>query len=241
MTEATAGPIPDKAGLWEDFIDIFYQPSMVFDRRRDGKFGLALLALVVICAVLFLALRNGLAPIMDAEMAKAAAAAAAKNPQVTAEQIATQQGFMEKFAIVGFIIGIPIGVLIVGVLLWLASRLIDAKIAFAAAMMIATYSWFPRVAEIVTNAIQGLLLSPESIVSRYSVQIGPARFLDAQANPLAVALLSGLDLFTIWTTVLLAIGLSVVARVPRSKAAIAAGAIWLVGLLPGLYQALSSG
>jgi hypothetical protein len=241
MTESTAGPIPDKAGLWEDFIDIFYQPSMVFDRRRDGKFGLALLALVVICAVLFLALRNGLAPIMDAEMAKAAAAAAAKNPQITAEQIATQQGFMEKFAIVGFIIGIPIGVLIVGVLLWLASRLIDAKIAFAAAMMIATYSWFPRVAEIVTNAIQGLLLSPESIVSRYSVQIGPARFLDAQANPLAVALLSGLDLFTIWTTVLLAIGLSVVARVPRSKAAIAAGAIWLVGLLPGLYQALSSG
>ena len=93
----------------------------------------------------------------------------------------------------------------------------------------------------IINALQGLLLSPESITGRYSVQIGPARFLDASTNPFVLTLLGGLDLFTIWVTVLLAIGLSVVARVPRSQAAIAAVAVWLVGLLPGLYQALSQG
>jgi len=89
MTEATASPSPAKAGIWEDFIDIFYQPSQVFERRRDGKFGMALLALVILSGVLFLALKNGLAPVMDAEMAKAAAAMAAKNPQITADQIRT--------------------------------------------------------------------------------------------------------------------------------------------------------
>ena len=100
MTDATASPTPSKAGIWEDFIDIFMQPSQVFERRRDGKFGLALLALVVLSGVLFFALRNGIAPIMDAEMAKAAAAMAAKNPNITADQIAAKKGMMEKFEVI---------------------------------------------------------------------------------------------------------------------------------------------
>jgi len=241
MTDATANPTPGKAGLWEDFIDIFMQPSQVFERRRDGKFGLALLALVVLSGVLFFALHNGIAPIMDAEMAKAAAAMAAKNPNITADQIAAQQGMMEKFAVIGYVLFMPIGILITAVLLWLASKAISASVAFAAAMMIATYSQFPRVIEMIINAVQGLLLSPESITSRFSVQLGPARFLDAHSNPVLQTILGGLDLFTIWVTVLIAIGISVVARVPRSRAAIAAGIVWFLGLLIPLYQALSQG
>ena len=63
MTDAGANvePTAPKAGIWEDFVDIFVQPAQVFERRRDGKFGLALLALVVITGVLFFALRNGIA------------------------------------------------------------------------------------------------------------------------------------------------------------------------------------
>lgn len=241
MSDATAGPAPSKAGLWEDFIDIFMQPSQVFDRRRDGKFGLALLALVVLAGILFFALRNGLGPIIDAEMAKQATAMAAKNPNITPEQIAASQGMMEKFAVVGYVLFMPVGILITAVLLWLLAKVVSASVAFAAAMMIATYSQFPRIAEMIVNALQGLLLSPESISSRYSVQLGPARFLDASANPFVLTLLGGLDLFTIWVTLLLALGLSVVARVPLSRAMIAAAGVWLVGLLPSLYQALSQG
>ena len=227
--------------MWEDFIDILYQPSAVFDRRREGKFGMALLAIVILTTVLFFALRNGLAPVMDAEMAKQAAAMAAKNPQITPEQIAASQGMMEKFAVVGYVIFVPVGIVIIAALLWLAGKVVDAKVAFAAAMMIATYSWFPRVIEMIINAVQGLLLSPESINSRYSVQLGPARFLDsASTSPVLLTFLGGIDLFTIWTTALMAIGLSVVARVPRSRGVIAAVAIWFVMMLLPLYQALSS-
>jgi hypothetical protein len=239
MTDAAVEPTPPKAGIWEDFVDIFVQPAQVFERRRDGKFGLALLALVVITAILFLALRNGMAPIMDAEMAKQAAAMAAKNPNITADQIAAQQGMMEKFAVIGAVIFMPVGILITAVLLWIFAKVVSASVAFAAAMMIATYSQFPRIVEFITNSLQGLILSPESITSRYSVQIGLARFLAPDSNPFVMALLGGLDLFTIWVTVLLAIGLSVVARVPRKQAAVAAGLVWLVGLMVPLYQALS--
>ena len=241
MTDATASPSPSSAGLWEDFIDILYQPSAVFDRRREGKFGMALLAIVILTTVLFFARRNGLAPVMDAEMAKQAAAMAAKNPQITPEQIAASQGMMEKFAVVGYVVFVPVGIVIIAALLWLAGKVVDAKVAFAAAMMIATYSWFPRVIEMILNAVQGLLLSPESITSRYSVQLGPARFFDsASTSPVLLTFLGGIDLFTIWTTALMAIGLSVVARVPRSRGVIAAVAIWFVMMLLPRYQALSS-
>lgn len=238
MTEATS-PAPAKAGIWEDFVDIFFQPSQVFDRRRDGQFGLALLILVVLSTGLYFALRNGLAPIMDAEMSRQAAAMLEQNPEMTADQLATAQGFMEKVAMFGTIIFVPLGVLIGAVLLWLAGRLFDARVAFAAAMMIVTYSQLPKIVEMVLSALQGLFLEPEAITSRYSVTLGIARFLDPDTNPFVLALIGGLDLFTIWVYVLMAIGLSVVARVPTKRAAIAVAATWFVGLLPGLFQALS--
>ena len=124
--------------------------------------------------------------------------------------------------------------------LWLVAKFVDAKIAFAAAMMVITYSQMPRLIELVLNALQGLFLDPASITSRYSVQIGPARFLGNDSNAVLQTVLGGLDLFTIWTCVLVAIGLSVVARVSIQKGAIASGIIWIVGLLPALYAAIGS-
>lgn len=239
MTEATS-PTPAKAGIWEDFIDIFFQPSQVFERRREGQFGLALLILVVLSTALYFALRNGLAPIMDAEMSRQAAAMLEKNPEMTAEQLATAQSFMEKVAMFGTVIFIPLGVLIGAALLWLAGRIFDAKVAFAAAMMIVTYSQLPKIVEMVLSALQGLFLEPEAITSRYSVTLGIARFLDPDTNPFVLTLIGGLDLFTIWVYVLMAIGLSIVARVPMQRAALAVAATWFVGLLPGMFQALTS-
>jgi hypothetical protein len=238
MTDAAAVPATPKASLWEDFIDILYQPSAVFDRRRDGKFGLALLIFVVASTILFLALKNGLAPITEAEMAKAMAAAQAKNPNISADQIASMSGMMEKFQVVGYVIFLPIMVLLSGFLLWALGKLVDAKETVAAAMMIATYSQVPRIIEIVVNAVQGLLLPPEQITSHYSVTLGIGRFLAADSNPFVLTLLGGIDLFTIWTIVLMAIGLSVVAGIPRSRAAIAAGLVWLVSLVFPLLSAL---
>jgi hypothetical protein len=42
-------------------------------------------------------------------------------------------------------------------------------------------------------------------------------------------------------TVLLAIGLHVVGKIPKQQAGIAAGITWLVGALPAVFGALRSG
>ena len=240
MTDAIA-PVPEKAGIWEDFIDILHQPSTVFDRRRAGQFGLALLILVVVFAILYFALRNGLGPVTDAEFDRQAAAMARNNPNMTADQLAGARGAMEKFALFGAVVFVPIGVLITGALIWLLGKLFDAKVIFAAAMMIATYSTVPRLIELVVTALQGLFLPPEDITSRFSVTLGLGRFLSPDTNPALLALLGSVEVFTIWTVVLMAIGVSVVARVPMGRAAAVAASVWVVSFLPALFGALRQG
>ncbi|MDP9202387.1 MAG: hypothetical protein M3P26_10720 [Gemmatimonadota bacterium] len=56
-----------------------------------------------------------------------------------------------------------------------------------------------------------------------------------------IALASRVDLFTIWVTVLLAIGLHVVGKIPKQQAGIAAAITWLVGALPAVLGALRGG
>jgi Yip1 domain len=232
-------PAPAKAGIWEDFVDIFYAPSSVFARRSDGKFGMALFILLAVGTVLVFLTKNAVQPIMDAEFTRRSADMLAKNPNLTAEQLASGRGVMETFGPIFFTVGIALTVLGTGIVLWLVGKLFDAKESVAAAMMIATYSEVPRIVQILTNAAQGLFMSPEKLNSMNSVGFNLARFLDPDhASAVAIALASRVDLFTIWVTVLLAIGLHVVGRISKQQAGIAAAITWVVGALPGLFGAL---
>jgi hypothetical protein len=232
-------PSPAKAGLWEDFVDIFYAPSSVFARRADGKFGMPLLLLIVIGVILFFLTKNAMQPIMDAEFARNSAKMMAKNPNMTAEQMAQGRGFFEMLAPVFFAIVLAISIVGTGVVLWLVGKLFDARESVAAAIMIATYSEVPRLVQILVNAAQALVMSPDKLNAANSVAFNLARFMDPdKASPVMIALASRVDLFTIWVTVLLAIGIHVVGKIPKQQAAIVAAITWVVGSLPPVLGAL---
>jgi len=235
-------PGSGRASLWEDFVDIFYAPSQVFARRADGKFGMPLLFLVVVCAVLAFLTKNAMQPVMDAEFARRSAEMMRKNPNLTAEQMASGRGFFETFGPIFFAIGITVSVFGTGLVLWLVGKLFDAKESVAAAIMIATYAEMPRIVQILVNAAQGLFMAPEKLTSMYSVGISPARFMDPDhASPVILALASRVDPFVIWITVLLAIGLHVIGKIPKQQAYIAAAITWVVGALPAVFGALRGG
>jgi Yip1 domain len=232
-------PSPAKAGLWEDFVDIFYAPSSVFARRSDGKFGMALLFLVVVGTVLVFVTKNAMQPVMDSEFTRQTAAAMRKNSNITAEQMASSRGFFEMIAPLFFAIGITVSVFGAGLVLWAVGKLFDAKESVAAAIMVATYAEIPRIVQILTNAAQGLFMSPEKLNSINSVSFSLARFVNPDSgSPVMIALASRVDLFTIWVTVLLAIGLHVVGKIPKQQAAIVAAITWVVGALPAVFQGL---
>jgi hypothetical protein len=231
-----------RASLWEDFVDIFYAPSQVFARRTDGKFGMPLLFLVVVCAVLAFLTKNAMQPVMDAEFARRSAEMMRQNPNLTAERVASGRGFFETFGPIFFAVGIAVSVFGTGLVLWLVGKLFDAKESVAAAIMIAAYAEMPRIVQILVNAAQGLFMAPEKLTSMYSIGISPARFMDPDhASPVIMALASRVDPFVIWITILLAIGLHVVGKIPKQQAYIAAAIVWVAGALPAVFGALRGG
>jgi hypothetical protein len=235
-------PTPSKTGLWEDFVDIFYAPSSVFARRSNGQVGLAFLFLIVVGTILVFLTKNAMQPIMDAEFARQSAAAMRRNPNLTPEQMASGRGFFEMFGPFLFAIGLALSILATGFALWLVGKLFDAKESVLAAIMIATYSEVPRLVQILVNAAQALFMSPEKLNGINSVGLSPARFMDPdQVSAVAIAVAARFDLFTIWVTVLLGIGIYVVGRVNKQQAAIIATIVWVIGALPAVLGALRGG
>jgi Yip1 domain len=233
----TAAP----TSVWEDFIDILHSPSAVFARRENGGFWVPMLVVTLSIAVIFFAIKGMLQPMMDAEFQRGAAAAMRKNPQITEDQLASMRNIQEKFSAFALIVFIPIGIFLTGIVLWLAGKLFDAKETLRTAIVVAAYAFVPKIIEIVLTAVQALVLDSSSFTSHYAVTLGLGRFLNPDStSPILLALLGRVDVFTIWLTVLLAIGLSVTGRIPRSRAAMAAALVWLVGALPGVLGALRS-
>ena len=229
------------ASWWEDFIDIFYAPSQVFARRENSGFGIPMLVVTVLVALIAIANSGVMQPIMDAEFARATAAAMKKNPQVTAEMMAKGRPFADALAKYGAFIVVPVGIFLTGLVLWVVGKFFDAKQTLGAAIMVASYAFVPRIIEGVLNGVQGLLLDPATLNGRFRLSLGLGRFLDPDtASPVMLALLGRVDVFTIWVTVLLVIGLAVTGKIPRSRAAIAGVFVWVIGALPALLGALRS-
>lgn len=229
---------PEKASLLDDFMDIFYAPSSVFARRANSSFWIPLLIISVLLGVIFLANRDLIDPIMEAEFARAMA----KNPQtaqLTPEQLASMRKVTGMIGSVGAFIGPPIAMLVLGLVVWLVGKFVDAKQTLNAGIVVATFSYVPRVVEGIVNRVQGLIVDPETLNSRFSLSLGLGRFFDPdKTSPILLGLIGRIDVFTIWITVLIAIGLAVTGKISRGRAAIAAAIIWLLGALPTLASAL---
>lgn len=240
---AQTSPTPDAApaSRWEDFMDIFYAPSQVFARRADSGFGIPMLVVTVLVGLIAIANSGVMQPIMDAEFSRATAAAMRDNPQITAEMMERGRGFGETIAKYGAFVFVPVGIFFTGLALWLCGKLVDATEHLSAAIMVAAYAFVPRIVESVLAGVQGLMLDPATLNGRFKLSLGLGRFLDPDtASPVLLALLGRVDLFTIWITVLLAIGLAVTGGIPRSRAAMAAAFVWVLGALPSVLAALRS-
>ena len=223
------------ASRWEDFIDIFYTPSSVFARRATSGFLLPMLVVTVLTGALYIMNSGVWSQVMDAEMSRALAK---QSQQLTAEQVQTMRRISDTMAKIGAFLFVPIGIFLTGLMLWVCGKFVEAKQTLSQATMVASFAFMPRIIEALVVAVQGLLMDPASFNGRWRVSLGIGRFLDPDAtSPALLALVGRLDVFTIWVTVLLAIGLAVTGRISRGRAAIAAAIVWLLGAAPLLLQA----
>lgn len=237
VTSPAPSAAPASASVFEDFIDIFYAPSEVFTRRRDGRFGLALLVLTIAAGVLMFVSSPLMNAVFDAEYTRQTAQMLRDNPQMTSGQLAQGRGVAEMFQKAAVVIGTPIAVCFVGFFVWVAGKIFGAAQGLKQAFMVATYSFFPRIIEGILNGIQSLLVDVNAIDSRYDITFSLARFLDNSA-PVLQAAAGRIDVFVIWGYVLIALGLHITGNLPKNRAAMAAGLVWLVATLLAIWQGM---
>jgi hypothetical protein len=236
--DVAPSPAAKPASVWEDFIDIFYAPSEVYARRANSSFFLPLVVVTLLSGILFIVNSGVLAPIMDAEMGRQFAAMARKGVTLNDAQLENARRMGETFGKIGAFVFMPVGIFFTGLFLWVVGKFVDSKQTLGQGLMVAAYAFLPRVIEAVVTAVQGLVLDTSKMNGRYRISLGLGRFLDPDtASPMLLALIGRIDVFTIWVTVLLAIGLAITGKISRQRAAIAAAIVWFLGAVPSILQA----
>jgi hypothetical protein len=229
-------PVKEQS-FWEDLIDIFFSPVGVFRRRQYKSFWPPLLFVSIATGVIVFATFNTLEPAFTAEFVRGPAKQLAKNPQMTQAMIDRAGEIGNMVARYGVGVVFFFIVLLLGAVSWIVGKLVDSKQTFQAALVVAAWSYMPRVLGAILGGVQGLIMDPSKLTGQAALSIGPARFFNPDTtNALLLQVLLRFDLMTLWVTVLLAIGLYVTGKVSKKQAVIFGILIWVIGSLPALRQ-----
>ena len=222
-------PAAEPASKVEDFIDIFASPSQVFARREKSGFGLHLLIVSVLMAAFAFASRGVMTQVMDAMYTRRAGEMMAKDPRITAEMIEAQRGMQTGVGMFFSYVGTPVMILFMALFIWLLAKLFSAKLSYGQAALITTLAWIPRLVGSLLTTVQVALTDTSNVDNMYDLTASPARFMDESAVSAKLYALAGnLDVFAIWSTILVGIGIAVIGKVPRSRGLLAAGTFFVI-------------
>lgn len=226
----------ERSSLVEDMIDVFFSPAAMFTRRA-GQSGWGAYAIVtVLLAASFYASLGALQGVFDAEMVRALAEVTSKNPDMSGDQLAAIQGTIEASFRYGGFATMPFILLALGACVWLVAKLLGGELGYGGGVMIASFAYLPKVLESALISVQSLVFDTSQFTGRYQFSWGVGRFLDDAMSQGMQNLLGRIDLFTLWATLLIAIGLANAAKVPKPKAYAGAAVVWVLGALPAVMQ-----
>lgn len=127
------------------------------------------------------------------------------------------------------VVFVPVLMLIMAAILLLAFKVMGGEGNFRQSWSVALYSWVPQLLKglLVTFLIyRAGTVTPEEIAALLKSNLG---FLtDPKGNPILFALLSSIDIFAIWTVILLGIGLSYAHKTSRGKAFGIIVTLWII-------------
>jgi hypothetical protein len=123
-----------------------------------------------------------------------------------------------------------IGFIAVGALIyWLGVRLVGGEATYQQVFSVVLYGFMPQVIRQLVKI--PIVLSRHNINPRDAetlVRSGPAFLVSFKDHPMLWALLTRLDLFAIWSLILIVIGLAVASRMSKAKAAGVVIVVWSV-------------
>ena len=235
MTAPDAAAMPSAAKpapLWEDFIDIFHAPSEVYERRRNANPWPMILIVTVLLTAITVLTFNSLSPVYETEMREMMAKQMASNPQMTQDAVDKGIGFQMVFRRWSGLF-FPIGILLIGLLVWLLGRICGAKeLTYTRALVVVAWGSIFGVLGALLLGVQGLVMDVSTITSSDKLGLSVARFMDkSTTSPFVYGALKMIDILQIWGLIVMGIGVRVVGRGTKNTT-IAFVLVWLlVGML----------
>lgn len=163
--------------------------------------------------------------------------------ELTASQLDLQVAIVSAVSKYSALVIQPIFLLLAAVLFLVVLRLLGSEIDFRRSLSVTVHGMMPLVlAALLTVpvALSRAQISMQDVKASRLLSSNLAVFAPDSAGSVALALLSSIDLFTIWTVVLLAIGFRIVARLSAAAAWGTVLTFWLVGIGLKLVLALFS-
>jgi hypothetical protein len=240
------------AGLsqWQRVTNTFTAPSKTFEdiKRGNKSWWLPFVIFAVVGYILFAAVyfKIGMQQVVDNQIQlnpKQAEAMAQAPPQ--------QRETSEKIQIYiteGFFIANPLVILVAGAVISLVmwgtiNFLFGGKAKFGSIFSVWMFAGLPGVIKVLLGVVVIFAgVAPESFNIRNYAPTNAGAFLNPlEANKALYALATSLDVVTIWTLVLLGIGIATVAGVKRTSGYIAVFAWWAIIVLIGVGAAAVMG
>lgn len=231
---AIATPVPSAEPTPNSFqriIGVIFSPNATFAsiaRRPDWVVPLVLLLLVSLAAGVIMA------PHID--FGAAAREAMEQNKNATPEQIdkavRISSSIGKVFTYISPVLSL-IGLLVISGVCLLAFRIFGGEGDFKQAFSVTCYSSIPTIIKSIVTLIiivaKGGVIAAPALQTLVRSNLG--FLVDYKTNPMAFALLSSLDIFSVWFLALMIIGFSYVARVSKVKAAVTIISLWVLVLL----------
>jgi hypothetical protein len=253
---------PERRGLPRILWGMIARPRATLEYLREH--GGRTWWLPALLAVLLVILPTVVAAPITAQQSREAVAVAQEQwgEQRGMEMSAEEQAQMEQamsiasspllttvFPAVGSVVVLVVGWLVWGGALYLASMALGGRSTFGQMFCMVVWAWLPYTlrgllqtvyilasGQIIANpGLSGLVQETRSVSE---MVLSPPGL----GQTLLVAFLSRIDLFMFWNMILLVVGVAVVTRLPRRKAALVTLGVWLLltalGLLPALVGGL---
>ena len=234
---APLSSVPDAAPLSEGerILDTFIAPSKTFTDLRHNAAWWAPFVLLAIISTIFVytvSQKVGFRKVMENQIAASPKATERMDrmPADEREKALNQQAsFYPAFAYGFPIIQLIILVIIAAVLFATFKFAAGADVSFKIALAIVMYASLPGLLKILLAIISLLAgVSPDGFTFQNPVATNPGYFLHQADSPFLYSLLSGFDVFLIWTLALTAIGFTCVSKIKTGTAFAVVFGWWLL-------------
>ncbi len=235
---------------WQRLANTFTAPSKTFEdiKRGNRSWWLPFILLSVVGYILFVAIdqKIGLQQVVDNQV-RWNPKAQERLAQATPEQREMSNNISLKITKGVFTAGPAIGLIIVAVLslvlLGTINFMFGGRATYGSIFAMYYYAWLPSLVKVLLGIVVIYAgMAPESFNVKNFAPTNIGAFLDpTDTNKALYALATSLDAVTIWTLVLVSIGLATVAGVKRSSGYIAVFGWWVIVVLIGMISAAVMG